>query len=172
MQERAGTTINEVSEKMPTRMVVPDSALAKSDEVSPYVLFLQQEVISLNNLVKALSDSMSELQRGLLGELQLSDEMEDIMIALADNRVPRAWEKVAYPSLRSLGAWVVDLGDRARYLRAWCHEPNLSLPKVTWLPGLFAPKTFLTVVQQFTAHRNGWSLDRTSVQTEVRLVHI
>lgn len=151
-------------------MIVPDSVLAKADEVSPYVHLLQSEVMALNNLLHAIRDSMSELRRGLLGELQISHAMEDIMTALADNRVPRAWEKIAYPSLRILGAWVSDLGDRARYLLMWCAEPNLSLPKVTWLPGLFAPKTFLTAVQQFTAHRNGWALDQTIVLTEVEFV--
>jgi hypothetical protein len=152
---------------MPSTMPVPDSALAKTDEVSPYVHLLQSEVVALNNLLHAIRSSMSELRRGLLGELQISHEMDEIMAALADNRVPRAWEKIAYPSLRMLGAWVADLGDRARYLLMWCAEPNLSLPKVTWMSGLFAPKTFLTSVQQFTAHRNGWALDQTIVQTEV-----
>lgn len=148
-------------------MIVPDAALAKTDEPSPYVHLLQQEVTALNNLLNAIRDSMSELRRGLLGELQISNEMEQVMNALADNKVPRTWEKVSYPSLRGLGAWVADLGNRALCLREWCNEHNLSLPKVTWLPGLFAPKSFLTAVQQFTANRNHWALDHTVVHTEV-----
>jgi dynein heavy chain len=169
LQERAGGTINEVLEKMPSNLIVPDSALTKSDHFSPYVRLLQQEVTLLNHLLKTMRTSMFELRRGLLGELQISSEMDQVMNALADDSVPRAWQAVSYPSLRSLGAWVADLGDRARFLRAWCAEPNQSLPKVTWLPGLFAPKSFLTAVQQFTALRNGWALDQTVVQAEVSL---
>ena len=168
LQERAGSTINEVFEKMPTLMVMPDLAAAKADEESPYVHLLLQEVMTLNNLLHLIRISMQELQRALLGELQISHDMQDVMNALADNKVPRVWEKAAYPSRRALGAWVADLCDRARSLREWSLEPHLSLPKVTWLPGLFAPKSFLTAVQQFTANRNGWALDRTLIQTEVR----
>jgi len=169
LQERAGSTINEVLEKMPSTLIVPDSALIKSDEISPYVRLLQQEVTILNRLLNTMRTSMSELRRCLLGELQISSDMEQIMTALADDNVPRAWQAVSYPSLRRLGAWIADLSDRAQYLREWYSEPNLSLPKVTWLPGLFNPKSFLTAVQQFTALRNGWALDQTVVQAEVSL---
>ena len=168
VQERAGGTINEVLERMPNTMIVPDSALAKTEEMSPYVHLLQQEVMALNHLLIAIRNSMSELRQGLLGGLQISNGMEEVMHALSDNKIPRTWQAVSYPSQRKLGAWVADLCDRARYLREWCSEANLALPKVTWLPGLFAPKSFLTAVQQFTANRNGWALDQTSVQTEVR----
>lgn len=152
---------------MPTSIILPNIDAAKADESSPYVHLLQQEVVAHNNLLRLLGSSMSELRRALLGELQISPDMQDIMEALADSKVPRAWEKAAYPSRRALGAWVADLGDRSRHLREWCLEPHLSLPKVTWLPGLFAPKSFLTAVQQFTANRNGWALDQTQIQTEV-----
>jgi len=168
MQERAGATIDEVLEKVPSSMIVPDAAMAKTDEPSPYVHLLQQEVLALNNLLNTIRGSMTDLRRGLLGELQISNPMEQVMCALADNKVPHTWEKVSYPSLRALGAWVADLGNRALSLREWCNEPNLSLPKVTWLPGLFAPKSFLTAVQHFTAIRNHWALDQTIVYTEVR----
>lgn len=154
---------------MPSTLIVPDSALIKSDEISPYVRLLQQEVTILNRLLNTMRTSMSELRRCLLGELQISSDMEQIMTALADDNVPRAWQAVSYPSLRRLGAWIADLSDRAQYLREWYSEPNLSLPKVTWLPGLFNPKSFLTAVQQFTALRNGWALDQTVVQAEVSL---
>lgn len=170
LQERAGSTINEVLEKMPAAVIMPNIDAAKADVSSPYVHLLQQELVALNNLLQLLRTSMHELRRALLGELQISPDMQDVMNALADSKVPRAWEKAAYPSQRALGAWVADLCDRSRNLRDWCLEPHLSLPKVTWLPGLFAPRSFLTAVQQFTANRNGWALDQTQIQTEVSLL--
>jgi len=86
VQERAGSTINEVLEKMPSTLIVPDSALIKSDEISPYVRLLQQEVTILNRLLNTMRTSMSELRRCLLGELQISSDMEQIMTALADDK--------------------------------------------------------------------------------------
>lgn len=46
-------------------------------------------------------------------------------------------------------------------------QSDLTLPKVTWLSGLFNPQSFLTAVMQTTARRNDWPLDKTVVLTEV-----
>jgi dynein heavy chain len=165
-----GSTMNEVMEKLPTSMIVPDSALAKTTDVMPYVQLLQQEVVALNNLLNSVRHSLSEIQQVLQGELQISREIEETMDALVENKVPSAWLRISYPSLRMLGAWVSDLCKRATYLRDWCAEPNLSLPKVTWLPGLFAPKCFMTAVQLFASNRNGWAVDQSIVQAEVRWI--
>ena len=54
-------------------------------------------------------------------------------------------------------------------LHDWAGDPtaNDSRPKVTWIAGFFNPQSFLTAVQQVTARRNEWALDKTVVQTEV-----
>ena len=167
VQERAGSTINEVVEKLPHAIPSPDTSLANSNESSPYVRLLQQEVTAFNELVRVIRLTISEIRHGLLGERQISSQMECTMNALAENKVPKTWILASYPSLRALGAWLGDLGDRGRCLRRWCTEPNLSLPKVTWLPGLFCPTAFLSAVLQSIASRNGWPLDNCELRTEV-----
>ena len=127
---------------MPHAIPSPDTSLANSNESSPYARLLQQEVTAFNELVRVIRITISEIRQGLLGERQISSQMEGTMNALAENKVPKSWILASYPSLRTLGAWLGDLGDRGRCLRRWCTEPNLSLPKVTWLPGLFCPTAF------------------------------
>ena len=41
------------------------------------------------------------------------------------------------------------------------------MPKVSWFPGFFNPQSFLTAVQQQTARKNEWPLDKTVVVTDV-----
>ena len=75
------------------------------------------------------------------------------MNALYDDKVPRGWNKLAYP--RDAPARPVAEGDmleRQRQLEAW--TADLATPKVTWLPGLFNPQAFLTAVMQVTARKN------------------
>lgn len=79
---------------------------------------------------------------------------------------PRSWRNLAYPSLRPLGSWLVNLLARVQQLVEWTGD--LGVPKVVWLSGLFNPQSFLTAVMQTTARRNDWPLDKTVLLTEVR----
>ena len=119
----------------------------------------------MNRLLEEMKRSLAELDLGLKGDLTMSEPMEAVMMALAEDRVPGGWGKVAYPSLRPLGAWVTDLLARVQQLVDW--TADLTLPKVTWLPGLFNPQSFLTAVMQTTARRNDWPLDKTVIVTDV-----
>ena len=93
------------------------------------------------------------------GDLTMTDPMEIVMKALAGDLVPPSWARVAWPSLRPLGSWLQNLQQRIGQLSDW--TADLTLPKVTWLSGLFNPQSFLTAVMQTTARRNDWPLDKT-----------
>lgn len=56
------------------------------------------------------------------------------------------WTNLAYPSLRPLGSWLVNLMQRVTQLVEW--TTDLGVPKSVWLPGLFNPQSFLTAVMQ------------------------
>ena len=68
------------------------------------------------------------------------------MNALYDDRVPESWASRAWPSLRPLASWLVNVLDRYKQLESWTSD--LATPKVTWLSGLFNPQAFLTAVMQ------------------------
>lgn len=46
----------------------------------------------------------------------MTDELDDIFTKILDNRVPAAWVKVSYPSLKPFGAYIVDFLDRISFL--------------------------------------------------------
>jgi len=135
------------------------------EDRSPYVNVFLQEIERMIILMKEMSTSLAELTLGLNGDLTIRATMEALMGSLFKESVPVTREKYAWPTLRRLGAWVQNLVMRAGRLNDWVQD--LQLPKVTWLPGLFNPQSFLTAVQQTTARRQDWPLDKTVVQTEV-----
>ncbi|CAN0426122.1 unnamed protein product, partial [Laminaria digitata] len=65
-------------------------------------------------------------------------------------QVPSAWEKLAYPSMRSLPLWLSNLQARLSQLTDWVGSPT-EPPAVTWLSGLFNPQSFLTAIMQVIA---------------------
>merc|ERR1712178_234822 len=139
---------------------------SKIDEVpTPYQMVAIQESERMNLLLAEMKRSLAELDLGLKGDLTMSPPMEIVMRALSCDGVPPSWEKRAYPSLRPLGSWLVNLLQRVQQLSDW--TAFMSLPKVPWLSGLFNPQSFLTSVMQTTARRNDWPLDKTLIITEV-----
>ena len=49
----------------------------------------------------------------------MSIVLEKMFDSFILKRVPENWEKVAYPSLKPLGAWVTDLALRVEFFRLW-----------------------------------------------------
>jgi dynein heavy chain, axonemal len=109
--------------------------------------------------------SLLELDLGLKGDLSISESMELLMTSLFDEKVPASWASRAWPSLRPLGSWLINLLDRQRQLADW--TADLATPKVTWISGLFNPQAFLTAVMQVTARKNEWPLDKLVTAVDV-----
>lgn len=59
----------------------------------------------MNILVCEIKRSLLELQRGLKGELNITDLMETLQYCLVTNKVPATWEKYAFASLKPLNSW-------------------------------------------------------------------
>jgi dynein heavy chain len=163
-EDKAKMVLDELVEKLPEPFDMEDIR-SSVDEFTPYVMVAIQESERMNRLLVEMRRSLAELDLGLKGDLTMSEPMEAVMMALAEDCVPGGWGKVAYPSLRPLGAWVTDLLARVQQLVDW--TADLTLPKVTWLPGLFNPQSFLTAVMQTTARRNDWPLDKTVIVTDI-----
>jgi dynein heavy chain, axonemal len=63
------------------------------------------------------------------------------------NKVPKNWQKVAYPSLKPLGSWMRDLKLRVSFLREWLIDGSVTS---YWMSSFFFPQGFLTgVLQEF-----------------------
>ncbi len=96
----------------------------------------------------------------------MSERMEKLFQSLFLNRVPTTWERLAYPSLRGLGAWMDNLLLRAQQLQSWVDDP-VNIPMVVQISYLFNPQSFLTAIMQTTAQRNSLELDKLVIYTDV-----
>ena len=80
----------------------------------------------------------------------MSESLELMFNSLFDNQVPSNWSKVAYPSLKPLGAWVVDLVARCDFIKKWVDD---GTPAVYWISGFFFPQAFITGTLQNYARK-------------------
>jgi len=111
----------------------------------------------MNLLLHQLRQSMTELELGISGALNVTESMEGLAGNLQSNQVNGKWAALAYPSLKTLAAWFMDLLARVEQVVEWTRI--LTLLKSLWLSGLFNSMSFLTAVMQTTARANQLPLD-------------
>lgn len=63
-------------------------------------------------LLGEIKVSLTDLDAGLKGQLNITDAMEALSTALSINKVPASWESKAYFSLKTLADWFQDLKAR------------------------------------------------------------
>ena len=73
----------------------------------------------MNIILAEMKRSLAVLDLGLKGDLTMSEPMERLMRALAEDAVPSSWRNLAYPSLRPLGSWLQNLLQRVNQLNEW-----------------------------------------------------
>jgi dynein heavy chain len=109
--------------------------------------FLLQEIYRFNRLLKIIKSTLEDLKKAINGFILLSDELDSMFYDLLLNKVPKNWQKVAYPSLKPLGSWMRDLKLRVSFLREWLTEGSVTS---YWMSSFFFPQGFLTgVLQEF-----------------------
>ena len=138
----------------------------KTKKLEPYDIVALQECEKLNYIFSSLLQSLEDLEKGLNGELNMTDAMEVLSKFLVFNKVPEIWATAAgYPSQKSLGFWVDDLIKRHEQMIDW--SATLTLPLVINLSLLCNPMSFVTAIKQVTARAKGYSLDELTIMTEV-----
>lgn len=165
LTERCPSTFNllELSERAEQRVLDPDG---------PYTVVLIQECTRLNALVSEIAFTLDELTKGLNGQLNMSQGMEDMSQCLELNQVPGRnpfhvcnWERLAWASRKSLSSWFNDMLLRRNQLAEW--SKSLVLPFSIWLPGLVNPTALLTAIKQVTSRKRKLPLDSMSLDTHV-----
>jgi dynein heavy chain len=138
----------------------------------PYIVVALQECARMNTLLSEIRTSISDLDKGLKGQLNMSQAMEDLASAFLINQWPGRnllskcmWEKLAWPSQKNLTSQFADMLMRVEQLVKWTE--NFETPKSIWLPGLFNPSSYLTAAQQVTARKTGLALDKMTIETHV-----
>ena len=121
-----------------------------SGQLKSLSVVLGQEIERFNKLTRRVLSSLKELQKAIKGIVVMTGELEQMYTDFLNNKVPGLWEKVAYPSLKPLGGWIVDYHRRIDFMRTWLTKGN---PKLYWLSGFFFPQGFMTGVLQMHARR-------------------
>eukprot|EP00904_Undaria_pinnatifida_P003126 jgi/Undpi1/12814/HiC_scaffold_7.g02481.m1 len=141
-------------------------------EAGPFVVVALQECSRMNALLSEIRRSLIELDKGLKGQLNMSQSMEDLSTAFGLNEWPGrnpfaqcAWEKLAWPSKKNLLSEYIDMLRRITQLCSWSED--LVTPQCVWLPGLFNPTAYLTAVMQVTARSTGSPLDKMTTETHI-----
>jgi len=143
-----------------------------TEEAGPFVVVITQECQRMNGLLSEIRRSLIELDKGLKGQLNMSQAMEDLMAAFGLNQWPGRnpfskckWEAKAWPSMKNLISEFLDMKARISQLESW--STDLITPFSVWLPGLFNPTSYLTAVMQVTARRTMAPLDCMTTETHV-----
>lgn len=174
------TKMNNLLERLPENFVMVTINIAAErlmkDLTAPFVIVCLQECTRMNVLLSAMRKTLVELDKGLKGQLNMSQAMEDLATAFTLDQVPGrnpfslvSWEKLAWWSNKGLQSWFADLLLRYQQLEAWV-AAELKLPFSIWLPGLFNPTSFLTAVMQVTGRNNQYPLDNMTVITHISTV--
>ena len=137
----------------------------KVKEKTPFIVVCLQECERMNSLLGEIKRSLEDLRRGFGGELDMTEQMDNLIRSLSFNKVADTWEKVAYPSRKSLASWFTDLIDRNVQLQKWAKE--LIVPNTLCISWLFNPMSYLTAVMQNTAREKLLPLDNMTLQTDV-----
>jgi len=116
----------------------------KAKDKTPYVVVCLQECERMNTLTSTMRKSLEDLDAGLAGALNITEDMEVLATSLYINAQPALWVKYAYFSLKDLVNWFDDLLLRIQQLTQYSEE--MLAPNSLWISGLFNPMSFLTAI--------------------------
>ena len=129
---------------------------------------LLQELEKFNNLLNVMKNSLDQLQKAIKGFIIMSQELDQMYNSFLNNQLPNNWKRVAYPSLKPLGSWYIDLLERVQFMSNWLMNDN---PATYWISGFYFPQGFMTGVLQTHARKYKIAIDKLAfkfkiVQTE------
>lgn len=102
---------------------------------------LVQEMEKFNRMLKVMLNSLTDLEKAIHGFIVMSEVLDNMYLSLQNGVVPANWSKVAYPSLKPLASWFIDLLARVIFMDDWLVN---GTPKSYWISGLFFPQGFMT----------------------------
>ena len=129
-----------------------------------YKNVLLQELERFNGLLELLQQTLLDLQRALVGEIGMSQALEELSGCIFNGFVPPQWLLRAPASLKSLVNWMEHFERRYNQYKDWI---EIEEPKVIWLSGLHIPESYLTALLQTTCRARQWPLDKSLLYTEV-----
>lgn len=136
----------------------------KFEVPSPTQIVLLQELERFNALLSLMVISLKDLKRALVGEIGMSQALDDLANCMLKGFVPPQWLKIAPQSLKNLVNWFEHFLRRYKQYFEWDSDKE---PYVIWLSGLHIPESYLTALVQTTCRSKGWALDKSTLYTIV-----
>lgn len=127
------------------------------------VLF--QECVRYNKLLTDMASGLGLVQKALVGEIVMTEELEKMSDAIYNNQVPPTWQQKGFLSLKPLASWTDDCNKRIDFLNAWISG---GTPIVYWVSGFFFPQAFFTGNLQNYARSNTIAVDKISFGFEFK----
>lgn len=125
---------------------------------------LAQEVIRYNKLLVVMARMLKDVQRALLGEIVMSDDLDSLATSLFNNQVPNAFAKSGPLSLKPLGSWITDINERITFIGKWYRD---GPPPAFWISGFFFPQAFFTGASQNYARKHVLAIDELNFDFKV-----
>jgi dynein heavy chain len=132
---------------------------------TPIDVVLLQEVERWNNLLQVMKSSLINLKRALIGEIGMSNKLEELSLALLKGVLPEVWIEVIPQTKLNLANWLTHFQRRYEQYSQWIETG--TDPVVIWLAGLHIPESYLTALVQMTCKKYKWPLDRTTLTSYV-----
>lgn len=96
------------------------------------------------------------MKRAIVGEILMSQELEDAMISMTDGQIPAMWLSKSFPSLKPLGSYIKDLKERLEFFNEWVAG---GVPDCLWINKFFFTHGFLTGAMQNYARKYSIAID-------------
>lgn len=164
-EDSVKTTIANLLKELPANFNMIDIIL-RIEEKTPYMIVAIQESEKMNQLLNEIRFSLTELDQGLDGALNITDAMEELQNCLEINKLPPRWAAVSNATKKLLIEWFPELLQRVQQLVEW--TDNIETPAVLWISGLFNPMSYLTAIMQVTARAENLPLDDICLRTEIK----
>lgn len=162
-EEYIAKIATEIQEKLPAPFDIFN--IKKKFEVpAPTQVVLLQELERFNILLELISASLTDLKRALIGEIGMSQALDDLANCIFQGQVPPQWLGRAPQSMKNLVNWFEHFLRRHKQYKAW---DEVEEPKCIWLSGLHIPESYLTALVQTTCRSKGWALDKSTLYTIV-----
>jgi dynein heavy chain len=139
--------------------------ITESGAMQSLGVFLGQEIDRFNILLKVMRKTLHDLGEAIKGTVVMSMELEKMFNNIIDKKVPMIWEDVAYPCLKPLASWMLDLIFRVKFMGHWLYE---GPPKSFFLPAFFFPQGFMTSSLQTYSRKTGIAIDTLKFKANVR----
>jgi len=130
---------------------------------TPAQVVLMQELDRFNFLLTKMLTSLKTLQKALVGEVGMTNELEAVLNALYGARLPPGWTRFAPATKMGLANWMAHFQRRFKQYNSWVASGE---PKCMWLSGLHIPETYLAALVQQCCRKKGWALDRSTLFTK------